>query len=392
MIDPLLAASRGESAGASERPKPRRAAPSTRDQAPRAERQSAPRAPAPRDPTGSQPLTILDDPSLELGSGAIRRPRVVDDPLFDDDLLFPPDTADQPEQRAEPVAPAPERADRAPAPPETAAAPPEPASAATVQKDADEAWLDEMLDRGPTVLPVIVPAEREPVVEPPPAPTPAPTPPPPPAPAPAPPDIVPTVIPSVEPTVAVPNIPPIGGALTILGEDSPDQGLIPVPAREVVAPRPQPAVTLQRRHPRVRRVTRVVRHVDTWSVFKVALVFNLFLYFVALTSGVLLWQVAQNTGTVDNIERFFESFGWKSFVLHGGEIFHNAWVAGLFGVIGLTGLAVLMATLFNLITDLVGGIRVTVLEEEVVAREDRGVGWRSAIRNPLRPKGDSQPS
>ncbi len=56
-----------------------------------------------------------------------------------------------------------------------------------------------------------------------------------------------------------------------------------------------------RRRPRVRRVTRVVRHVDTWSVFKVAVVFNLFLYGVCLTAGVLLWQVAQNTGTVDNV-------------------------------------------------------------------------------------------
>ena len=39
--------------------------------------------------------------------------------------------------------------------------------------------------------------------------------------------------------------------------------------------------------------------------------------------------------------------------------------------LGLTGLAVLMATLFNLITDLVGGIRVSVLEEEVLARRGR---------------------
>ena len=34
----------------------------------------------------------------------------------------------------------------------------------------------------------------------------------------------------------------------------------------------------------------------------------------------------------------------------------------------LTGLAVLGATVFNLIADLVGGVRVTVLEEEVVLR------------------------
>ena len=135
----------------------------------------------------------------------------------------------------------------------------------------------------------------------------------------------------------------------------------------------------------MRRVTRVVRQVDTWSVFKVALVFSLFLYVVCLTAGVLLWQVAQNTGTVDNIERFFESFGWETFELKGGEIYHNAWVGGLFLVVGLTGLCVLAATMFNLIADLVGGIRVTVLEEEVVAREDRGAGLapdarRSAAR------------
>jgi len=122
------------------------------------------------------------------------------------------------------------------------------------------------------------------------------------------------------------------------------------------------------RRPRVRKVTRVVRHVDPWSVFKIAVIFNLVLYAVALTSGVLLWNVAYATGTIDNLERFFESFGWNTFEFNGGEIFHSAWIAGLFAVVGLTGAAVLGATLFNLITDLVGGVRLTVLEEEVVER------------------------
>jgi hypothetical protein len=71
----------------------------------------------------------------------------------------------------------------------------------------------------------------------------------------------------------------------------------------------------------------------------------------------------------------------RRFELKGGEIYHNSWIAGLFLVVGFTGLAVLMATLFNLITDLVGGIRVSVLEEEVVAREDRGLGWRRGGRS-----------
>ena len=89
---------------------------------------------------------------------------------------------------------------------------------------------------------------------------------------------------------------------------------------------------------------------------------------VCLTSGVLLWNVASTTGTIDNVEQFFEQFGWEHFEFHGGEIYHHAWIAGLFATIGLTGLAVLLATVFNLITDLVGGIRVSVLEEEVIER------------------------
>ena len=141
-------------------------------------------------------------------------------------------------------------------------------------------------------------------------------------------------------------------------------------------------VIVPRHRPRVRRVTRVVRHIDTWSVFKIALLFNLFFYVVWLIAGALLWTVAVNTGTVENVERFFESFGWQTFELKGGEIYHNAWIAGLFGVVGLTGVAVLAATVFNLITDLVGGVRVTVLEEEVTAREQRVVTWPRLLRPP----------
>jgi hypothetical protein len=136
-----------------------------------------------------------------------------------------------------------------------------------------------------------------------------------------------------------------------------DPAPIPVPLR---VPR------ILGRKPRVRKVTRVVRHVDPWSVFKIALLANLVLYVIALTAGVLLWNVAYATGTVENVERFFESFGWQSFEFNGGELYHSAWIAGLFTVLGLTGLWVLLATLFNLLTDLVGGVRFTVLEEEVV--------------------------
>lgn len=122
------------------------------------------------------------------------------------------------------------------------------------------------------------------------------------------------------------------------------------------------------RRPRVRRVTRVLRHIDPWSTFKVGLLFSLVTYLVLLTSGVLLWRVADSTGTLANVERWFTQFGWETFELKGGEIFHNAWIIGLFGAVGMTGGLVLLATLFNLVSDIIGGIRLTVLEEEVVER------------------------
>ena len=120
--------------------------------------------------------------------------------------------------------------------------------------------------------------------------------------------------------------------------------------------------------PRVRRVSRVVRDIDPWSVFKVMIIFHFAVYLVVLIASVLLWNVAHATGTIDNVERFMESFGWETFTFNGGQLFHNLWVIGLLLVFLLTGLAVLGATVFNLIADLVGGVRVTVLEEEVVVR------------------------
>ena len=128
--------------------------------------------------------------------------------------------------------------------------------------------------------------------------------------------------------------------------------------------------------PRIRRVTRVIRDVDPWSVFKVGLIFHFVVYLILLLASVLLWSVASATGTIDNIEQFLKSFGWESFEFKGGQLFVNVMILGLFGVILATALLVLVATVFNLITDLVGGIRVTVLEEEVVVGSVESHGKR----------------
>ena len=130
------------------------------------------------------------------------------------------------------------------------------------------------------------------------------------------------------------------------------------------------------RAPRVRRVTRVIREIDPWSAFKVGLAFHLVVYFTVLIASVLLWSVASATGTIDNIERFLMSFGWESFQFHGWTLLLNEILLGLLLVALLTIVWVLGATMFNLITDLVGGIRVSVLEEEVLISTVEGDGKR----------------
>ncbi len=187
--------------------------------------------------------------------------------------------------------------------------------------------------------------------------------------------LVAQVSPSLQPTALMPEHPPyvaprpssFDARLFRAGPVPLDPALDPdLPQRPTRLKSVHLQSARRRGRPRLRRVTRIVRHVDPWSVFKVALCFSFVLYGVCLTAGVLLWNVAYTTGTIDNIQRFFESFGWNTFRFKGGELFHNAWIAGVFCAIGMTGLIVLAATLFNLITDLVGGIRVTVLEEEVI--------------------------
>jgi hypothetical protein len=149
----------------------------------------------------------------------------------------------------------------------------------------------------------------------------------------------------------------------------------PTPATALVRGPRVVGRTVGRRHlfgrrPRVRKVSRVVRRIDGWTVFKISLVLYALLYVILVIAGVLLWHLAYTTGTVDNIQGFIkELFGLKTFVIDGKKLFHASRTLGLVMAIGGTGLHVTLVVLFNLIADLVGGVRVTVLEEEVLLRD-----------------------
>ena len=126
---------------------------------------------------------------------------------------------------------------------------------------------------------------------------------------------------------------------------------------------------------RARKVRRIIRHVDPWSVLKVSLIFYFCLYVAVMVAGVVLWKLASSAGTIGDIEGFVRDLGaYESWEFRGGLIFQASALGGLVLVVAGSGLNVLVAVLFNLISDLVGGIRLTVIEEETTRRGAGSIG------------------
>ena len=121
------------------------------------------------------------------------------------------------------------------------------------------------------------------------------------------------------------------------------------------------------RRMQARKVRRVVRHIDPWSVLTFSVLFHMCVFAALLLASVLVWNVAEAAGTIENIEDFILELGdYESFEINGEAIF-RAGVA-IAGILTLASsvLMVLLTVVFNLLSDLIGGIRVTVIEEETV--------------------------
>jgi len=139
----------------------------------------------------------------------------------------------------------------------------------------------------------------------------------------------------------------------------------PVAAVEEQRATPMLVERLQERRLRARKVRRLVRHIEPWSVLKVGLLFNFCMWVVTMVAGVLLWNAAETAGTISDIEQFAtEIFALEEFAFEGEQIFRAVALGGLVVAVAGTGFLVLIAILLNLISDLTGGIRVTVVEEE----------------------------
>jgi len=122
---------------------------------------------------------------------------------------------------------------------------------------------------------------------------------------------------------------------------------------------------LGKRRARVKRTRRTIRHVDPWSVLKVSVLLYACLYGATVIAGYLLWTAAVQSGVITNIESFIAEVGsYEVWEINGDEIFRRATVIGAVLFVAGIALNVLLTIIFNLISDLVGGVRVTLLEED----------------------------
>jgi len=114
-----------------------------------------------------------------------------------------------------------------------------------------------------------------------------------------------------------------------------------------------------------RRVRRVIRKIDVWSVLKVTVAFFLSIALIIVLAAVLLWAAADILGVVGGFEKFMSSVGFENFRFLPGQLFRGFLAFSLVLVLLGTGLSVLAAVLYNLISDVIGGLELSILEEEV---------------------------
>lgn len=153
--------------------------------------------------------------------------------------------------------------------------------------------------------------------------------------------------------------------------DSPPQRSSNEPGRP--ATRTQGSRRRRRSRLRARKTRRVVRHVDPWSVMVFSMFFHLCFFAALLIASVLVWNAAVGAGTIENIENFIRELGdYERFEIDSDAVFRSAMLIAGIMTLASTIMVVLLTVVFNLISDLVGGIRVTVIEEETMVRGGGG--------------------
>ena len=121
-----------------------------------------------------------------------------------------------------------------------------------------------------------------------------------------------------------------------------------------------------RGRPGAQRVVRrqvTVRRVDPWSVLKLSLIFYFCLLLVVMVALFVFWGVVQRLGVIEQGLEFLAELNLEV-TINEGNIARAIFLVGLLNVVLWSGINVFLAFLYNLVADLLGGLRMTLAEEE----------------------------
>ena len=136
-------------------------------------------------------------------------------------------------------------------------------------------------------------------------------------------------------------------------------------AASAVRPRPVQVATV-RRGPRKARL--VIKHIDPWTVMKLSFVVSVVMLAVCVVAVAIVYGVLGKMGVWTQINTLVNEVSptTTSSALHSpvsaGRVVGVAAVIGAINVVLLTALSTLGAAIYNLISDLVGGIEVTLTD------------------------------
>jgi hypothetical protein len=120
-----------------------------------------------------------------------------------------------------------------------------------------------------------------------------------------------------------------------------------------------------------RRAKLQLRHIDTWSAFKISLVLSIALFFIWMVAVGILYGVLSGLGVFNTLNDLFGQLGsangakaTTSNVITPGIVFGVAAVIGAINIVLLTALSTVATFIYNLCSDLVGGLEVTLSERD----------------------------
>ena len=118
---------------------------------------------------------------------------------------------------------------------------------------------------------------------------------------------------------------------------------------------------------RVNRVRRIIRKIDPWTVLKVTLVLNFVVALTVVLGLSIMWVLLVNAGVPQGLEDIARRLALldqdASLVGNIETLFTSVVSLAAVYMLTQTALATIGAFFYNLVSDLVGGIEVVVLEE-----------------------------